>query len=214
MFNLFQKKSDEEVYEHKVPYEPFDIIANPHPRRSEVIVLGNGRTVTVWDDFLITPWFDDLFKHITHANIPWYYNESVVDPKDGLFQFVHLYYNANRWVSEDERYVGTVLQTIHETFETDPILIRIKANLRPRSVSLDPAPLHTDCTWLTKREPAPKWKTGIFYVNNNNGYTFFENSDVKIESKENRFVVFDSDIAHSGTAATDQPRYIINFNWF
>jgi hypothetical protein len=214
MFNLFQNKSEkkeEEVYEHKVP---FDIIANPSPRKSEVIDLGNGRTVTVWDDFLITPWFDDLFKHITHANIPWYFNESVSNPKDGLFQFVHLYYNANEWISEDRRYVGTVLQTIHETFETDPILIRIKANLRPRSVSLDPAPLHTDCTWLTKREPAPKWKTGILYVNNNNGHTFFENSDVKIESKENRFVVFDSDIAHSGTAATDEPRYLINFNWF
>ena len=47
-------------------------------------------------------------------------------------------------------------------------------------------------------------------MNNNNGYTFFENSDVKIESKENRFVVFDSDIAHSGTAATDDHRFVIN----
>ena len=215
MFNIFknnlQKKEEEEVFENKVP---FDIIANPSPRRREVIDLGNGREVTLWDDFLITPWFDDLFKDITHANIPWYLNNSVSDPHDGLYQFVHVYYTANEWISENRRYVGTILQTIHEEYEIDPILIRVKANLRSKSASFDPAPFHTDCNWLTKREPTPKWKTAIFYVNNNNGYTFFENSDVKIESKENRFVVFDSDIAHSGTAATDDHRYVINFNWF
>lgn len=214
MFNLFQNKpeeKEEEVWENKVP---FDIIANAPPRKSEVIDIGDGRTVTVWDDFLIAPWFDELFKHVTHANIPWYLNNTISSPKDGLFQFVHVYYNLNQWISEDQRYVGTVLQTIHETFETDPILVRIKGNLRPKSDKLDPAPLHTDCNWLTRREVTPKWKTGIFYINNNNGYTFFENSDVKIESKENRFLVFDSDIAHSGTAATDDHRFLINFNWF
>ena len=35
------------------------------------------------------------------------------------------------------------VQTIHEFIEVDPILIRIKANLRPRTKELNPAPLHT-----------------------------------------------------------------------
>lgn len=217
MFNLFKTAKEEiaseqkEVFENKVP---FDIIANPSPRRSEVIDLGNGREVTVWDDFLVAPWFDELFKHITQSNIPWYLNDNVSTDSDGLYQLVHVYYSANEWISQDRRFVGTVIQTIHEEIDVDPIIIRIKANLRPKATSLNPAPLHTDCTWLTKREPSPKWKTAIFYVNNNNGYTFFENSDVKIESKENRLLVFDSDIAHSGTAATDDHRFVINFNWF
>ena len=214
MFNLFNKKKEVTLKVEEPKKEPFDIIANPSPRRSEVIDLGDGRKVTVWDDFLIDLWFDELFKHITHAQIPWYLNNNVSRDDDGLHQFVHIYYTGNEWVSKDTREIGTIIQTIHEFVDVDPILVRIKANLRTRTNQLNPAPLHTYCNWLLKREPAPKWKTGIFYVNNNNGYTFFENSDVKIESKENRLLVFDSDIAHSGTAATDDHRYVINFNWF
>ena len=39
--------------------------------------------------FLIDLWFDELFKHITHAQIPWYLNNNARDD-DGLHQFVHI----------------------------------------------------------------------------------------------------------------------------
>ena len=77
MFNLFNKKKEVILKVEEPKKEPFDIIANPSPRRSEVIDLGDGRKVTVWDDFLIDLWFDELFKHITHAQIPWYLNNNV-----------------------------------------------------------------------------------------------------------------------------------------
>ena len=56
-------------------------------------------------------------------------------------------------------------------------------------------------------------KTAIFYVNSNNGYTVFENG-LKVDSQENRLVVFNSDLLHAGTTCTDQKiRCVINFNF-
>ena len=46
------------------------------------------------------------------------------------------------------------------------------------------------------------------------GYTSFEDG-TKVESVENRFVTFDSDIKHSGTTCTNQKvRLVLNINYF
>ena len=56
-------------------------------------------------------------------------------------------------------------------------------------------------------------KTSIFYLNSNNGYTQFERGD-KIISKENRVVVFDSNLKHCAVDCTDTKyRIVINFNY-
>ena len=56
-------------------------------------------------------------------------------------------------------------------------------------------------------------KTSVFYLNDNNGYTKFENGEV-IESKANRAVIFDSPELHTGSTPTDEyARYVINLNW-
>ena len=65
-------------------------------------------------------------------------------------------------------------------------------------------------------------------MNTCNGYTYFrkETSDVdtngfplytyeKVESIENRFVMFDVGYEHTGVTCTDEPaRFVINFNWY
>ena len=57
-------------------------------------------------------------------------------------------------------------------------------------------------------------KTGIFYVNTNNGKTIFKNGK-EVESIKNRMVIFPSNIEHAGTSNTDtENRIVINFNWF
>ena len=57
-------------------------------------------------------------------------------------------------------------------------------------------------------------KTGILYLNTNNGKTFFKD-EKEIESIENRMVIFPTSMMHSGSTHTDQPvRVVINFNWF
>ena len=56
--------------------------------------------------------------------------------------------------------------------------------------------------------------TAVFYVNTNNGYTIFESGE-KVSSVENRMVIFDSNILHTGTTCTDERvRCVLNFNYY
>ena len=56
--------------------------------------------------------------------------------------------------------------------------------------------------------------TAILYVNSNNGYTLFEDG-TKVESVENRIVLFDSNLRHTGTTCTEEKvRIVVNFNFF
>ena len=55
--------------------------------------------------------------------------------------------------------------------------------------------------------------TAIFYINTNNGYTYFEDGQ-KIESIENRMVMFPSNIPHAGATCTDEDRRVVlNLNY-
>ena len=56
-------------------------------------------------------------------------------------------------------------------------------------------------------------KTAILYVNTNNGGTKFKNGKF-VKSLENRVVVFDSNMEHTGVTCTNQQRRIVvNFNY-
>jgi hypothetical protein len=220
MFNLFKKENTDlkhPIFNNNSWAVPKETVIGQHERKVTKINLKDNKECIVYDNFLEQRFFDDIFRVLTQANFPWYLNESVSNPGDGLFQFVHVFYDRNTWISNEERIISPVINTIHEVISEHPILIRIKANIRPRSYKLDPAPYHKDCTWLQDRKI---WYTGILYVTDNDGYTFFEGCDEKIQSKENRFIVFPSDVSHSGTTSTNdqdgikQHRILINFNWF
>jgi hypothetical protein len=88
-------------------------------------------------------------------------------------------------------------------------IIRIKANLLTKESTIVEHGLHTDIPDL--KIPC---KTAIFYINTNNGYTIFEDG-TKINSLENRLVIFDSNIPHSGSSCTDaKVRCVINLNYY
>ena len=122
-------------------------------------------------------------------------------------QYVHTFYNDNV-----EGY-----QTIHSAYfdVLNPIIeklnsrvmIRIKANLRAGALAHSEPRYHIDINEI-------KGKTAIFYVNSNNGYTIFKDTQQKVESVENRLVIFPTQTKHSGIICTDQPsRVVINFNY-
>ena len=83
-------------------------------------------------------------------------------------------------------------------------LIRIKSNLNVASKKLIKCEEHKDQDFPCKG--------AIFYINTNNGYTFFK--DKKVESKENRIVFFNANALHGGTNCTNKERrMLINFNY-
>lgn len=88
---------------------------------------------------------------------------------------------------------------------------RIKANLQFHTEHQYQTPFHTDMSLMPKNVP---YMTAVFYLNTNNGYTILKDSDEKIYSYENRFVVFDGHRSHAGSTCTDSKiRAVINLNF-
>jgi len=157
------------------------------------------------DNFLPEEVFRKIQLMFYREDFPWFWNnakstegESFCDELDN-YQFVHTFYNdlARR-----------------STWDIEPIvkklepkaLVRIKANLNPRTSEIVKFGFHIDNRF--------DCKTAIYYINTNDGYTEFVNGK-KVESVENRMVIFDSSLGHTGTSCTNEKRRIVlNFNYF
>tara|TARA_B100000287_G_C20388467_1_gene684571 strand:+ start:52 stop:402 length:351 start_codon:yes stop_codon:yes gene_type:complete len=89
-------------------------------------------------------------------------------------------------------------------------LIKIKANLNMPTENIIEHGYHND---IQDGLHLDFIKTAVYYLNTNNGYTKFEDG-TKVESVQNRLVVFDNKMKHTGTTCTDKPfRMVINFNY-
>ena len=91
--------------------------------------------------------------------------------------------------------------------------LRMKINFQFPCAEVIQSPFHHDIA-EHKIPNDVKVYTAILYLNTNNGYTIFEDTGEKIESKRNRLVVFDARRAHAGTSFTDaRNRIVININF-
>ena len=144
-----------------------------------------------------------ILKTIMESNeFPWFYINKKVSTEEGLFksQFSHHFYDHNKINSEYFNDLDPILNKLKPLS-----LVRIKANLNPPSENIVKCAYHTDQNF--------KCKAAIYYINDNNGYTLIGKE--KILSKENRIVLFDSDVKHLGTNSTNcNNRMVINFNYF
>ena len=174
-----------------------------------------GKLVQIYDNFLDTELFKPLQEILLGPNFSWVYNDKITAEKyngikqdDYVFQFTHLFFRG-----------PLQMDWSPQTFNINPVLnaiaprawTRIKANLGTRD------PEHTMGGWHTDAkvgELSVNLTTAIFYMNTNNGYTLLETEE-KIESVENRLVVFPCDMLHTGVSQTDTKiRVTLNLNFF
>ena len=157
----------------------------------------------VVDDFLPSLEFRSLHDFMMGEYFNWYYTDGIaVIPQPGKFQFIHNFYGEDG----ERPTFGTVIPIIKRLNIRS--LIRVKANLNPRTVFHRNGGYHTDFA------SAGPHKTAIFYVNTNNGYTKFKKGG-KVKSVANRMVIFDSELEHDGITCTDEKRrVVINFNYY
>ena len=167
-----------------------------------------GKSVQIYDNFLETTLFKPIQEIMTGPNFNWVYNDKIIDRNDDVFQFTHLFFRGAKqagW-SPQTININPVLNAIAPRAWT-----RIKVNLGTRD------PKHTMGGWHTDAkvgELSENITTAIFYMNTNNGYTLLETEE-KIESVENRLVVFPCDMLHTGVSQTDTKiRVTLNFNFF
>jgi len=154
----------------------------------------------------------------THDPFPWYWEDDVAyipgDPNSRHDndviggQFCHLFTHANAYYSQSPfvPLLYPIYQLLHPA-----MILRIKANLQPKTPKIELTPWHHDIDIGNKLKEDVT--TCILYMNTNNGYTELEDG-TKIESIENRFAMFSNTLQHRGTTCTDdKKRVVINFNF-
>ena len=156
----------------------------------------------VIDNFLDKDYFNKIKDIILSDNFSWYYNDSITsknDPKH-FFYFTHNFYNENKTHSNFFNIWEAFLKKID-----CKALIRIKGSMYINVNEKRKNKSHVDYPYTHKG--------CLFYLNSNNGKTYFKNKIVT--PKENRAVFFDPSVPHSSSLCTDQKRRItINFNYF
>ena len=144
------------------------------------------------------------------TSFEWYYTDNItLEPGDeDTFQFIHNFYNDGRPICRYFELLKPLLEIMNPLS-----ILRIKANLIPRTSKIVENTLHTDISGILE-EKVKQWTISIFYMNTNNGYTKFEDG-TKVESVANRLVTFPANIRHTGTTCTDEKkRSVINFNYY
>jgi len=161
--------------------------------------------VKIYDNFLKQPDFDKLEElFFTDNHFPYFFKPFKVSEGDGFIQFNHYFYDQQIILSDFFEYVLPILEGLDVRS-----LMRVKANLQPKEDNIRVTKLHLDMC-----DPLDNQKTGIFYVNTNNGKTIFEDG-TEVDSVKNRMIIFPGSKQHAGTTHTDTAlRCVINFNWF
>jgi uncharacterized beta-barrel protein YwiB (DUF1934 family) len=159
--------------------------------------------MNIYKNFLQKDIFETFKANMMGRYFPWYYNDYVTheEKKEDNFQFtfVFLHNGEYKCIKPIQDLLIPVLKNIKYKK-----INRIKANLLTRTNKIVEHGMHVD---------QEKGTTGILYLNNNNGYTKFENGK-KIISEENKYVEFNSNLKHTGSSCTDEKRrVVINFNY-
>ena len=139
----------------------------------------------------------------------WTYNSYKVNKKESTdsFQFTHTFYRCFKRGKHPVYADIGVVQPLLEKIEPE-IILKIKANITPRTAEPDKTDFHTDFC------PLMNSTTAIYYINSNNGYTEFETGEV-VESVAHRIVFFKVGERHRGVSCTDaKSRVVLNLNFF
>ena len=163
--------------------------------------------IEVFDNFLE----HELFKKISDKiiNSQWSYSDLIISFDKRICDELDNHQMYNMIYSDDEpksdmfHLIRGIMMNDKFNFKS---LIKIKANLSFRTTEKIIHGYHVDVPY--------ECKTAIYYLNTNDGCTMFEDGR-EVGSVENRLVIFNSQLAHTGTTCTYQKiRSVINFNYF
>ena len=157
----------------------------------------------VQKNFLSKQDFFTIEEVMLSGNFPWHYNANIVNKNDPVdyFQFTHVFYRNNSISSSYFSLLNPILDKIKCLG-----LLQIKANLLTKTNTHVEHGFHRDYD-------NDKVTTGVFYINTNNGYTKFKNSNIE-RSEKNKYVEFKSKLLPTGASCTDENiRVVLNFNY-
>jgi len=163
----------------------------------------------VIDNFLEKEDFYKFQEEIFNTNtIPWFYRSSQIEEStEDLNDIGYFTLSFFKHISNDFTNLNYYLFKIYEKLNCKA-LIQTRANLTLINNNNKKMYFHTDYKF--------KCNTAIFYMNTNNGATILDrNEKIKIDSVENRMLMFDSQIEHCALIQSDvKRRIVININYF
>ena len=167
--------------------------------------------IQLYDNFLPKEQFELLQNFLLGEDCPWYFNrfttlrpERSIDAAEAAFRegckFTHTFWRDMEGPTSP--YYKKLLPLLEKCNAKH--VVKIKANLLLKTSEVIEHCFHTDtnvdCT------------TVVYYLNTCDGFTHFENGS-KIETEENRAVIFNSQIPHGGsTTSNADNRIVLNIN--
>lgn len=145
-----------------------------------------------------------------NSEFPWYFRSDPVEKgrEDSELSAFHLFFAGSTPIKLDSISVssyGFQLQPIVDLLEPKS-LIRVKGNFYPRTCKVEEHIPHHDYDF--------PHKGAIFFLNTCDGFTRL-NDGTKIESVENRMLLFDPSEPHNSSSCSDEKaRFNVNFNYF
>jgi hypothetical protein len=157
------------------------------------------------NNFLEKETFNNLKNTLFSNKINWFFlpNMTTNNNKDHYF-FNHCFYNYYMPQSIFfEDLITPILKKLNAV-----AISEVRANLILKEDNSYQSEFHVDRPY--------ECKTAILYINTCNGYTLLhEDKKIKINSEENKILIFNSQISHAGVSQTDvDRRIVINFNYF
>jgi hypothetical protein len=178
--------------------------------------------IKIIDNFLPNDVFKEFQGIFLDSKFPWYFNETSVYDGDNTPQFCHSIYMDMEPTSYCWEYIKPILIEGLELKNYQSIL-RVKVNGTPATPVVIQKEFHCD---LVENGEIEKLKgdinyqakvsphnVAIIYINSNDGFTYFKDG-AKIESIENRCVIFPGNLIHAGSTCTNSSlRIVLNINY-
>ena len=170
--------------------------------------------IKIIDNFLSEEEFCIIKEFVYDKDLQWKHgkmlpSEIIVCEEKENYQDCYILYSNGNYNPRELSIIMPVLKKLQAE-----VLLKAKIN---RTTSRNKRMLvgwHTDCTkdhWAYKEGKVPK--TAIFYINTNDGSTIID--DQNVNCVENRIVIFDSEIKHSGiTCNKSENKILININYY
>ena len=157
------------------------------------------------DNFLPEEEFKVIQQYLTNDSFTWHLMPSIANKKQGLdqYQFVHTFFDLSKpYLQNYSNFLTPIFSKLQAKY-----ILRVKANLRPRTTQGVLSDYHVDMSL--------NQQTAIYYINTNNGYTKFQQNDFDdVPSVANRLLTFSGGLKHCGASATDSNyRILLNINY-
>ena len=171
------------------------------------------RSIEIIDNFLPEELHTIIKNTMMGSDFPWFLlkykvgegliEETPLEDSRIDFQFTHSFYKN----FSPQSHMFNLLVPLLDKLKPSA-LIRVKGNLTVYSEK------NLDYHYHIDTEEHVQCKTAIYYVNSNNGFTEFDDGTI-VESVENRVLIFNSKLFHTGTTCTNKKRRIVvNLNYF